>query len=461
MPEWCQLNTAEFEMYSAMPKRQMVTLAKSLQTLHAIAVDLVPGEFPKKSLLKIIAFEDIDAFVVEFQSDEFIGFMQPSMRQHLLTFGLSTHTTHPNQVAYHEYTHYISRSRYDHFIPLWYEEGFAQYLGTVSIVGNRAKVGEVAPRRMLRAIRRNAGKWQTILNGVPRLDWHDHDYAAHYEFAHAVTHFLHHGVDSSGNLMRDKVYAILTEIAEGNRASDVVLESIGIAADEFIPTLNNHFRKRKPLSYQIEIDPSTLSEISEPACMSQVDARILLASAIVRNNPTRAMHHIDRGMKIAPDHPMFQVLLSYLPNLDTETPYERVTRALEIDPDNVDAHVRMGDLLSYNCLDVSTTECDSLRNVASQHYRAALNGDPLRVDAAFGLGVALLKSARAGDGLNYLKVAFERLPWNARINLFLGNAYMQVGNQHKAELHLRRAVLWEIEEAVREQALALLNRKGT
>lgn len=444
-------------MYSAMPKNQMVTLARSLQALHTMAIELVPGDFPKRSLLKIIAFEDIDAFVAEFQSDEFIGFMQPSMRQHVLTFGLATHTTHPNQVAYHEYTHYISRSRYDHFIPMWYEEGFAQYLGTLDIRGDRMTVGEVSARRMMRAIRRNAAKWETILNGVPRLDWHQHDYAAHYEFAHAVTHFLHHGQDAAGYPMKDKVQAILKDISTGGRPSEVVLNYAGITQSEFIATLLGHFRKTRPLSYVHEVEAKDLSPIGELTCMSELDARILLATATVRNNPQRALFHIDRGMKIEPDHPMFQVLLSYLPDLDSETPYERTRRALEIDPTNVDGHIRMGDLLSYNCLEVQSAECSSLRNVATRHYRAALRGDPHRVDAAFGLGVSLLKSSRAGDGLNYLKVAYERLPWNARINLFLGEAYMHVGNRRKASVHLKRAILWEIEEAVREQAIALLN----
>ena len=81
----------------------------------------------------------------------------------------------------------------------------------------------------------------------------------------------------------------------------------------------------------------------------------------------------------------------------------------------------------------------------------------MRVDAAFGLGVSLLRSARAGDGLNYLKVAYERLPWNARINLFLGDAYRQIGNNNKASFHLNRAIMWEIEEAVRQQAIEMMN----
>lgn len=444
-------------MYSSMPRRQMETLARDLQSLHAIAVDLVPGEFPKQSILKIIAFEDIDNYVAEFQSDEFIGFMQPSMRQHVLTFGLAKYTTNPNQVAYHEYTHYISRSRYDHFIPMWYEEGFAQYLGTLQISGKRATIGKVSNRRMLRAIRRNDAKWQTILDGVPRMDWHDQDHASHYEFAHAVTHFLHHGVDAEGEPLQGQIRKLLVDISEGGRASELVPQLAKVPPKDFIKTLRSHFRKRGQSTRQIQIDRNNLSPISDVSCLNEVDARILLSTILVRNNPERALLHIERGTSLEPENPLFQVLMSYIPQLDSSTPYDRTQKAIELDPNNVDAHIRMADLISYNCLEKFTTECEQLRHLATQHYRIALKGDPLRVDAAFGLGVSLLRSSRAGDALNFLKVAYERLPWNARVNFFLGDAYRQVGNSRRAAFHLNRAIMWEVEEDLREQAEGLLN----
>ena len=443
-------------MYSSMPEKKMVSLARSLQTIHAIATELIPGEYPKHSLLRVVAFEDTDAFVAEFQTDEFIGFMQPSMRQHVLAFGMATNTTRPLQVAFHEYTHYVSRSRYDHFIPMWYEEGFAQYLGTVRTKSGHAQIGEVRVRNMLRAISRNQSKWETILDGVPRIDWHEHDYAAHYEFAHAVVHFMHRGFTGDGEPMKDKVRDILLAISNGRKSSEVLPEFAGVNPDEFMRTLRSHFRKTKPLSYAEEFNADHFSPIGDFKCLSELDGRKILAEALVRINPQRAYDHVERGLALDPDDPKLQVLLSYLPTLDSKSSFERTQQALELGPDNVDAHVRMGDLLSYNCLDVESAECDRLIFIASQHYRRALGSDPLRVDAAFGLGVSLLNSARAGDGLNYLRVAYRRVPWNARVNYFLGNAYMQIGNRREAVHHLNRAVLWEVEEALRNQAASLI-----
>lgn len=443
-------------MYSTMSERKMVSLARSLQTIHAIAAELIPGDFPPRSLLRVVAFKNTRAFLAEFQSDEFIGFMQPSMRQHTLAFGLGSRSYQPLVVAFHEYTHYVSRSRYEIFIPLWYEEGFAQYLGATRQQGNKTRIGEVNSRRLHRAISRHKTTWQTTLDGVPRLDWHEHNYASHYAFAHAVVHFLHHGFASNGEPMSDKVYDILLAISNGGRASQVVPEFAGVAPAEFIPTLHNHLRETRPLTYTKEYDSRKFSAVQERQCLSEIESRKLLANTLIRINPARAFEHVERALMLAPQDPELQVILSYLPAHDTLSSYDRIQRALEFAPDNEDAHVRMGDLLSYNCLDVHTQECDYLREIASQHYRRALHRDPYRVDAAFGLGVSLLKSSRAGDGLNYLRVAHQRVPWNARVNYFLGAAYLQIGNLKEGVQYLNRAALWEEEVELRNQAISLM-----
>ena len=454
--EWCELETPHFQLYSAMPERKMLTLTRSLQMLHEVAEELVPGDYSAAAPLKIVAFETIDDFVAEFQSDEYIGFMQPSMRQHVLAFGLAEKTVKPYTVAFHEYTHYVSRSRYDHFVPMWYEEGFAQYLGLARIAGNDVVLGEISPHAMIRAIKRNRDKWQTILDGVPRLDWHKHDYAAHYEFALAVVHWMYHGTDRQGVSIHPRIEHSLNAISTGEAPSSVIPEMAGVKQQDFIDTLIAHFRKRNE-KLRVPVDRASLPTPSEITCLAELEARKLLASVLVRKNPSRAIAHIERATLIASDDPDLDVLMSYLPEFDSLSAYERTKLAVDKDPTHVDANVRMGDLFSYNCLEVDSDECSRLRELASKHYRVALMQEPLRVDAAFGLGVSLLKTARAGDGLPYLRVAYRRLPWNARVNLFLGDAYKQVGDRSSANFHLERAALWEVEEELRQRAVELMN----
>ena len=95
------------------------------------------------------------------------------------------------------------------------------------------------------------------------------------------------------------------------------------------------------------------------------------------------------------------------------------------------------------------------------HYRVALQVDPERVDAAFGLGVSYLHSGQPGDAVNYLRVAFRRAPWAPRVNYYLGEAYRLSGNNRKAEIHLRKTLNWDRSAGWRELAKLALGKLVT
>ena len=100
-------------------------LADSLTLLRHVADQLLPGESPKGLLLKIVAFNRNVDFVSEFREGHLIGFMQPSLMHHLLAFVVNRQSRDSFDVAFHEYTHFVMRSRLSSYVPLWYEEGFA------------------------------------------------------------------------------------------------------------------------------------------------------------------------------------------------------------------------------------------------------------------------------------------------------------------------------------------------
>jgi predicted Zn-dependent protease len=85
--------------------------------------------------------------------------------------------------------------------------------------------------------------------------------------------------------------------------------------------------------------------------------------------------------------------------------------------------------------------------------RAALRRDPTQQDAIFTLGLAYLYSGRAGDALNYLRIAHDRQPWTPALNFFLGETYRLIGDT-RAEEYLQRARRWSPTELWRRLAEA-------
>ena len=83
------------------------------------------------------------------------------------------------------------------------------------------------------------------------------------------------------------------------------------------------------------------------------------------------------------------------------------------------------------------------------------------MDAAYGLGVVYLHTGRAGDAVNYLRVAWRRAPWAARVNYHLGEAYRLVGDVARARVHLTKALHWAPDAAARDRAALALGLLGS
>ena len=111
------------------------------------------------------------------------------------------------------------------------------------------------------------------------------------------------------------------------------------------------------------------------------------------------------------------------------------------------------------CLFRRAEDCARHWREATTMYRTALRLDSERYDAVFGLGVSYLHTGRAGDGVNYLRVAYQHAPWAYSVNFFLGEGYRIIGDT-RATTHLLNARNWSPEAAWRGAAEEALLRAG-
>ncbi len=61
------------------------------------------------------------------------------------------------QVIFHEYTHHLLHHYSPYIYPVWYDEGFAEYLSTIEFRGDKAKIGAPVINRFL--VLKRAGHW--------------------------------------------------------------------------------------------------------------------------------------------------------------------------------------------------------------------------------------------------------------------------------------------------------------
>ena len=73
---------------------------------------------------------------------------------------------------------------------------------------------------------------------------------------------------------------------------------------------------------------------------------------------------------------------------------------------------------------------------AVSHYQEALAGDPDRLDALVGLGIARYKLGALDEAIEVLERAVARAPGEATARLYLGLSHFRKGDLDRAEEHL-------------------------
>ena len=453
---WCKVSTSEFELFGYLPKGRLQSLADSLLAFNYVTEQFMPGDRIEGHQLRVVAFRNRKEFLDVFRQEKFIGFMHPSLRQHLLAFVIEEKTGHPLNVAFHEYTHFLARSRLNTYVPLWYEEGFAQFMSTIQLKRNTAIVGEIPRRRLSNAVRRNSVNIQKILNSTPPFDWGSHDPTENYLVAWAITHLLFRGVDAHDQSMRERIPDLLQMMSSGMEANEALMAFTGTDQKSLIALIRSHLGKTAIHEEVTHIERQRQPFSLPVSCLNRTESKVLLGEVLTNNNPELAIEYLESARLDTPNDPDLLVALSRAHAADYQKSYELALRAYETDKSNVNANVRLADLLTWPCLIQTGDHCSNYLSLAARSYNEALKHAPKRVDAAFGLGVVYLETGRAGDGLNYLRVAHQRAPWSPRTNLFLGDAYRLIGNDRMAEEYLTKAVLWESQDVWRKRAAELL-----
>ncbi len=123
---------------------------------------------------------------------------------------------------------------------------------------------------------------------------------------------------------------------------------------------------------------------------------------------------------------------------DADNAIAEYNNALKLNPDNVEAHQKLGFLL-YN-----------VRNAPQEgmaHLRRTLELDPHNPRAHYDLGMALLYQQKIEEGARHLAGALQQMPNGlddqytpARMHFHLGEALLLTGRSKEAQLHLARVV---------------------
>ena len=450
--EWCRITTPHFDLVTDIDPKDGLELARALEDFHRMSMQILTTDREQVRPLRVLAFKSKDDFRETFDNDRIAGFMKPSFQEHLLVFGPDEGARGRFQVAFHEYTHYLLRRYSPLNLPIWFEEGFAVYLSTAQFVSPRhAVVGRPVVTPSYRRILNRRPYVSQILDERYTVDWSRHVLPGVYEKAWAVVHFLYHGQDAQNEFIENRIGDMLVAIDAGMSSSEAIRTFTGYSSNDLVGPLRSYFQREDLPVRTIEFEPGSTQPL-DVVCLTRLEARLSLARVVMARNPLLAGRFLEDVLAERPND--VSVLVSYSQALRglRGKAYTIAEQALELDPSDPGANVRMAELIVSRCMEDIAALCKRNWDEAAELYRTALKADPERVDAAFGLGVVYVHTGKPGDAINYLLVAHRLAPWAPRINYYLGEAYRLSGNEALAKLHLRKTYHWDASEDWRKRA---------
>ena len=479
--DWCVTSTEHFHLVSDLPQPEALALLASLDRFRSAASALLPGLSQQSAPpLKLLVFERARDFATTFDSVTIVGFTRPSLDESLLASGPDREGRHLHRNVFHEYTHYLLRSRAALNLPIWYEEGLASYLATISVNDDGMVVVGRVPYRFLRGALVTPGiTMDEIVGERFRLESAQHELSEIYGLAWALVRYLHHAKDAEGVRYASKLGSMLSAIDNGATSIDAMQSTLGLDPRGLKRQLRKYYEDDRLPVFRFRT-PIAETMAFHHACLDPAQARFELAEATSFHNPEFALDLYNDILDSRPEHTGALIGLSRLVQADRALAL--VERARKIDPNAPEANIRLAELRVLECrnpvpqdrrrddaeadvaprspsragpadaTDGSASPCRQAFKDAVDLYGRALESPRHLGTAAYGLGIVSLAVGRPDDALRYLRTAHARAPWSPQINFYLGEAYRRTGHTERARQHFKKTAHWHPEERWRDRA---------
>ncbi len=443
---WSVVETPHFTIWTNADPGRGAEIAESLELFRAVFARLAPElELKSPAPTKILAFRDAAAYApyksrADARDARILGQFLSHPDGNYLTLDADTERLVGSfAVIYHEYVHYFLRHNFPR-VPLWFNEGLAEYYSTFAVEDGVVHVGRPAERHV-RWLRKDG---EIALDEVLEVTRKSASYregekaGRFYAVSWALVHYLF-----SGDAERlDQMADFFLLLRDGEDADKAFEEAFDIRLGRMEELLRAYVTAGEfpQASLRVEDLGAGRSRLSAAA---PSDVLFHLGDLLAHmKRPAEARWHFRRAFDFAPDHPEAHAGMGYV--LDLEKRFEEAEffyqDAIERGSTAPLTYLLYGRHLLERLASGGEPE---LATTAREAFAAVTELDP-----GFGEGWALLGAAHLldegvdpGPGVAALEKALNFLPERGDIAMNL------------VRLHLRRAS-FEAAHRVVETSLA-------
>ena len=367
----------------------------------------------------------------------------------------------PFSVIFHEYTHLLVENTFD-TIPLWFNEGLAEYYSTFSITDDQKIVlGEPIASHVYLLRQNKMLPLQTMFE----VDYKSPHYnesnktSIFYAQSWALMHYLLVGkagrVDQLGKFM-DLIKTKLPMEQAFQQAFEVPYETMEKDLRNYVKQdryniIKGHFERK------IELDTT-----SEATTLTEAEAQAYLGDLLLHSNRKDAYTYLEKALKLDPNLAMAHASLGmlYFREGKVKEAHESLERAVAANSQNYLAHYYYAFTLSHAGPDEKPSLGGYSPEVAAkirEHLQKAIT---LRPDFPESYNLLAYVSLVTGQGIDesiaQLKQVMKSSPGRHNLIYMLGQLYTRKGDYKAARELLEQVVKSNAEEEIRQHAESLL-----
>lgn len=458
--QWSEFQSDNFTIYSDRKPSQARAILAEFERYHNVAERIMGlSESTRPDPARIYLFADQKAYQALEPDGQVMGFYQETVTGPRMVVSAGSSLADVSLILFHEYVHHLLRRKHADRMPLWYDEGWADFLANVDIDKDSVLVGKVHPWRITELSERMLPVAELLR---PRLESTDPEYwAAYYASSWLLMHYLNLGYLAGEDKHTGSLERYLRAWQNGKDPVVAFEFAFNLKTSVMDQQLQRYIAKHSWTGFRIKSDLYE-GAIRQRRLPRNEVAYLLGDLAYQAGQPALARDYLRKVEADEASVARAMALRAVIESQDGQIPLANhyIRFALENRSDDPFVLTSAAHISWNNLVRLRNADPISARNIAERVRdlaRQALARDRRNTEALRYLWRAERQLGNRREALETMLMAYRTRPTDLRINFEVGSYFAASDEPQRAGPYLRRVINWDHSIARRQQALVLLN----
>ena len=429
---WLEMTSDNFKVYSMLNEKKTSELVRQLELFRVLVLMVTNVKTDTSATpTEIYILRGRSEMTKIGISNKFSGLFRRGLRKNIIIVQANDITS-GKHIIQHEYVHYLMHNRSSINYPMWYSEGFAEYLGATKMQRGKLRLGAALHTRQQEFTHLDWIPIKRILDPDAFDFWSGELRAMFYAQSWAMVHYLLSDPVHKSRFRKD-MFNYLTFRKQGVDPIESFEKAFELDVDEFALKIKRYVKVNRYSAFSF--DPDKLLPVFSPVVtkMERPEAALKLANLALEFGK---IQEAENWFKIASEEESLRAyaeaglgsILSIQNKFEEALPHFET--AINIIPDDPTIQLDAGK--HWENLAKEKSNKDYLLK-AKRHYETAWNLDKTSPEALFSYGRIFLREGETvNKGIEMLEQAQASLGGFPPVLLSLLDAYMHVGRREQA-----------------------------